>query len=182
MTAASWGSAPPGAGSPQAGATLLRTVFRRHAGGVVVITFDDGAVPRGFTATSLASASLAPPVVVFGISNSSSCWPGLRVAGSFVVNFLDAAADAVAVRFATRGIDRFAPPVRWHRLESGEPRLDGGGAWLRATVVERLPVGDHHLVIGAVEAGGVQPGAKSALVYHDGAYHGLHGGMTGARG
>ncbi|HEY5881398.1 MAG TPA: flavin reductase family protein [Nakamurella sp.] len=71
-------------------------------------------------------------------------------------------------------VDRFAPSVRWHRLDTGEPVLDDGPAWLRARLVDRLPVGDDHLVIGAVENGGTRPVCASPLVYHNGTYHTLN--------
>lgn len=53
---------------------LLRSVFRRHAAGVAVVTARGGAGPVGFTATSLTSVSADPPLVSFGISTGSSSW------------------------------------------------------------------------------------------------------------
>ena len=51
-------------------ADVYRSVFRRHAAGVVVITTDAGHGPVGFTATSLVSISLLPPLVSFAIATS----------------------------------------------------------------------------------------------------------------
>jgi flavin reductase (DIM6/NTAB) family NADH-FMN oxidoreductase RutF len=154
-------------------ASLFRDLFRHHAGGVVVVTLDDGGTPAGFTATSLSSVSLDPPLATVAIGNTSSTWPKLRLATSVVVNFLGHRDHELAGRFATSGIDRFAPPTTWHRLDSGEPVLDNARRWLRASIRDRIPVGDHHLVVLAVEQIEVDADAGTALVYHRGAYHAI---------
>jgi flavin reductase (DIM6/NTAB) family NADH-FMN oxidoreductase RutF len=149
-----------------------RSVFRRHPGGIVVVTADGGRGPAGFTVTSLVSASLDPPLVSFSVARTSSTWPHLRDARSAAVHFLGAHQDGIARRFATSGISRFDHPTRWHRLPSGEPVLDDVPAILRITIQNRIPVGDHFMVIGEVvdiaEGDGTAP-----LVYHSGGYHRL---------
>ncbi|MGW4111059.1 flavin reductase family protein [Actinosynnema sp. NPDC004786] len=147
----------------------LRRAFRRHPAGVVVITADDGRNPAGFTATSLTSVCAEPPLISFGVSTGSSSWPHVRDARSIVVNFLGAHQEEVARRFATSGIDRFAAPTRWSRLDGGEPVLDGTAGWLRAEVRTLIPVGDHHLVLALVTAGDLREGT-APLLYHDGRY------------
>lgn len=152
-------------------ASLFRDLFRHHAGGVVVVTLDSARGPAGFTATSLASVSLDPPLATVAIANTSSTWPKLRTASSVVVNFLGHGHHELAGRFATSGIDRFAPPTAWHRLDSGEPVLDDARRWLRASIRDLIPVGDHHIVVLGVEQIEVSDDAVSALVYHRGTYH-----------
>jgi flavin reductase (DIM6/NTAB) family NADH-FMN oxidoreductase RutF len=148
----------------------FRELFGRHAAGVVVVTLDAGSGPAGFTATSFASVSLQPPLAAFAISPTSSTWPHLQIASSVVVNLLGPAGQDVARRFATSGIDRFAPPTRWRRLPTGEPVLEHAAHWLRASVRDLLPVGDHHLAVVAINQ--ISIGAEvSGLAYHRGAYH-----------
>jgi len=147
---------------------LYRSVFRRYAAGVVVITADAGAGPVGFTATSLASISLSPPLVSFALSTSASSWPTISATGSVVINFLDAGQHELADRFATSGINRFAAPTRWSRLASGEPILDDAAGLLCGRIEHRYPVGDHHLVVARVTAGASRH--HTPLVYHAGAY------------
>jgi hypothetical protein len=67
-------------------ADVYRSVFRRHAAGVVVITADAGHGPAGFAATSLVSISLLPPLVSFAIATSASSWPTVSTANSLVIN------------------------------------------------------------------------------------------------
>jgi flavin reductase (DIM6/NTAB) family NADH-FMN oxidoreductase RutF len=153
-------------------AQTYRAVFRRHAAGVVVITADTGAQPAGFTATSLTSVSLDPPLVSFAIATTASSWPTVAAAVSVVVNFLADDQHALATTFATSGINRFAAPTRWSRLVTGEPVLDDAGSHLRAEIVERLPVGDHHVVVAQVTHAWTRR-ERGPLVYCGGAYAGV---------
>jgi len=148
----------------------FRRIFRHHPAGVVVVTLDSGAGPVGFTATSLTSLSIDPPLVSFGISVGSSSWPHLRTARTAVVNFLGAQQESVARTFATSGIDRFAAPTAWSRLAGGEPVLAEVAGWLRIAVADFVAAGDHQIVIGRVKEADLAEGRRP-LIYHDGAYH-----------
>ena len=152
--------------------TQFRNAFRRHPAGVVVITLDAGRGPVGFTATSLSSLSLEPPLVSFGIGTGTSSWPHLSLATSAVVNFLGAHQEQLARTFATSGIDRFAAPTAWSRLPEGEPVLTGTAGWLRLTVEHTVAAGDHRIVIGRVESASLADGHRP-LIYHDGRYHSI---------
>ncbi|WP_327639075.1 flavin reductase family protein [Kribbella sp. NBC_00482] len=154
-------------------ADVYRSVFRRHAAGVVVITADAGHGPVGFTATSLVSISLLPPLVSFAIATSASSWPTVSTASSVVINFLSADQHAIAGRFATSGIDRFAEPTRWSRLATGEPALDDAPSFLRAQIAHRFAVGDHYLVVARL-ATHTERREHEPLLYHDGRYAKAH--------
>ncbi|NIK55282.1 flavin reductase family protein [Kribbella shirazensis] len=154
-------------------ADVYKSVFRRHAAGVVVITADAGHGPVGFTATSLVSVSLLPPLVSFAIATSASSWPTVSTANSLVINFLSADQHAIAGRFATSGIDRFAEPTRWSRLATGEPALDDAPSFLRAQVEHRFAVGDHYLVVARL-ATHTERREHDPLLYHDGNYAKAH--------
>jgi len=154
-------------------ADVYRSVFRRHAAGVVVITADAGHGPAGFTATSLVSVSLLPPLVSFSIATTASSWPTLQASDSLVINFLDAGQHEIAGRFATSGIDRFAEPTRWSRLGSGEPVLDEAPSYLRGLVEHRFAVGDHHIVVARL-ATHAERRDHEPLLYHDGRYATTH--------
>ena len=147
---------------------LYRAVFRRYGAGVVVITADAGSGPAGFTATSLASVSLHPPMVSFALSTSASSWPTIAIADTVVGNFLAADQRPIAERFATSGIDRFAEPTCWSRLPGGEPVLDLASGHLRARIEHRHPTGDHHLVVAQVIDAATRH--HTPLIYHAGSY------------
>lgn len=151
------------------GPERFRKVFRRYPAGVVVVTADAGHGPVGFTATSLTSLSLSPPLVSFGIALTGSSWPTIERASSAVVNFLGAEQEPLARTFATSGIDRFAAPTAWGRLPEGEPVLDGVAGWLRLSIQQIVPAGDHRIVVGRVEDAAYDDGRRP-LLFHDGRY------------
>ncbi|WP_020573939.1 flavin reductase family protein [Actinopolymorpha alba] len=150
----------------------FRSAFRRHAAGVVVITADAGNGPAGFTATSLASVSLDPPLLAFALSTTASSWPVVAAADTVVVNFLSVDQHPIARRFATSGIDRFAAPLRWSRLQSGEPVLDEVPCHLVAAIEHRQPTGDHALVVARVVKVTLHRDYPP-LAYHSGSYAGI---------
>ncbi|MFC8620876.1 flavin reductase family protein [Streptomyces anulatus] len=150
----------------------FKQVFRRYPAGVVVVTADSGRGPVGFTATSLTSLSLDPPLVSYGIGVAASSWPHVEAAASTVVNFLGADQEQLARTFATSGIDRFAAPTAWRRLPEGEPVLDGVAGWLRLETERIVPAGDHRIVIARVTESWLDEG-RAPLLFHDGAYHSL---------
>lgn len=162
---------PPRDADPPAESGVHPDVFRQAlahcAAGVVVVTVANG--PTGFTASSFTSVSMDPPLVSFCVDRRAGCWSRLRDADRFTVNVLTERQGRVAARFATRGVDRFAPPTRWHAAPDGSPLVDGAAAylWCRRHLV--LPLGDHFLVVGLlVDA---YHGATSApLLYHQGHY------------
>ncbi|MEU9926988.1 flavin reductase family protein [Streptomyces anulatus] len=150
----------------------FKQVFRRYPAGVVVVTADSGRGPVGFTATSLTSLSLDPPLVSYGIGVAASSWPHVEAAASTVVNFLGADQESLARTFATSGIDRFAAPTGWRRLPEGEPVLDGVAGWLRLETERIVPAGDHRIVIARVTESWLDE-ERAPLLFHDGAYHSL---------
>ncbi|MEU2560872.1 flavin reductase family protein [Streptomyces longispororuber] len=150
---------------------LLRSVFRRHAAGVAVITArGDG--PVGFTATSLTSVSAEPPMISFGIGTGASSWPAVSRAEHIGVHVLGEHQEELAATFARSGADRFAPPTRWYDGPEGVPVLDGVLAWMVCRVVARVPAGDHRLVLAEAIVGD-PAGAGRPLLYHEGRFNAL---------
>ncbi|MGP2438795.1 flavin reductase family protein [Streptomyces sp. JW3] len=153
---------------------LLRSVFRRHAAGVAVITASGPSGPVGFTATSLTSVSAEPPLLSFGVGTGSSSWPVIAEADHVGVHILGEHQQELAATFARSGADRFGPPTAWHTGPEGVPVLDGVLAWLVCRVAGRVPAGDHRIVLAEVLLGD-PAGAGRPLVYHQGRFGGLRG-------
>ncbi|MGW0866190.1 flavin reductase family protein [Streptomyces sp. NPDC002611] len=151
---------------------LLRSVFRRHAAGVAVITARGDTGPVGFTATSLASVSAEPPLLSFGVGTGSSSWPAIAATEHVGVHILGEHQQELAATFARSGADRFAEPTAWREGPEGVPLLDGVSAWLVARVVARVPAGDHRLVLAEVLHGD-PTGAGRPLLYHQGRFRRL---------
>ncbi|MFC4003229.1 flavin reductase family protein [Prauserella oleivorans] len=154
-------------------AERFAAAFRAHPAGVAIITADDGGGPAGLTATSVISVSARPALLAFSLSARSSAAPRIAGADTVVVHLLGAGQVELAKRFATSGIDRFAPPCRWHRLPTGEPVLSTVGTWLRGRITDRLTAGNSSLVLVRVLeiARGGRPG--SPLIYRDRTWYSL---------
>ncbi|NJC72274.1 flavin reductase family protein [Planosporangium thailandense] len=148
---------------------LFRSLLRRHAAGVVVIT-TTGDTPVGFTATSFTSVSLQPPLVSFCLHRGSSSWPAVSVADHVAVHVLTDGQEQVARTFAASGIDRFAAPTRWRTGQHGLPVLDGALAVLVCRVVERIEAGDHAIVLAEPVDGEHLTDDSAPLLYHMGRY------------
>ena len=115
-------TATSGLRSPQlASPDLLRSVFRRHAAGVAVITAQNAAGPVGFTATSLSSVSAEPPLLSFGIGTGASSWPVISEARHVGVHILGEHQRELAATFARSGADRFGAPTGWRSGPRGFP-------------------------------------------------------------
>ncbi|WP_030615894.1 flavin reductase family protein [Streptomyces fulvoviolaceus] len=166
-------TATPDLGTPRlASPDLLRSVFRRHAAGVAVITARGDAGPVGFTATSLTSVSAEPPMLSFGIGTGASSWPAIAGADRVGVHILGEHQQELAATFARSGADRFGAPTSWRQGPEGVPVLDDVLAWLVCRVVARVPAGDHRIVLAEVEMGD-PAGPGRPLLYHQGRFNGL---------
>lgn len=151
---------------------LLRSVFRRHAAGVAVITAPAESGPVGFTATSLTSVSAEPPMLSFGVGTGASSWPAISEAGHVGVHILGEHQRELAATFARSGADRFGAPTSWREGPEGVPVLDDVLAWLVCRVVARVPAGDHRIVLAEVVLGD-PAGTGRPLLYHQGRFTAL---------
>jgi flavin reductase (DIM6/NTAB) family NADH-FMN oxidoreductase RutF len=167
-----------GAKPPRVSADDFKAAFRNHPAGVAVITADAGEGPVALTATSVFSVSVAPPLLVFSLSELSSSAPTIQQAGTIVVHLLGAAQLDIAKLASTSGIDRFADTSIWEHLPTGEPYFPAADAWIRGQVVSTMKAGGSTVV--AVEAletclpTGARPDDDSGpLVYHNRTWHSL---------
>lgn len=129
----------------------MRRTFRDLPQPVAVVTGrSPSGQPIGMTVSSLTSASLAPPLVIFCPALTSRSWEAARVHGSFAVNILGHEEGELAARFAGSG-DRFAG-VATLRAGNGLPMLAEALTVLLCDVDDEYPAGDHTVVLGRVRA------------------------------
>ena len=134
--------------------------------GVTIVTAPDrGGGYWGFTASSFISVSLDPPLVLVALDAKADCFPAFEAAEAFVVNVLSAGQKEVALRFATRGADKFAGLSTSPGKHTGGPIIDGVAAHLECVMHERHVAGDHALLIGLV-VGGERAEVEPLLYYH----------------
>lgn len=167
-----------------ASADDFKTAFRNHPAGVAVITADAGNGPVGLTATSVASVSANPPLLVFSLSAHSSSGPALNAANTVVVHLLGESHLGLAKTFATSGIDRFADASIWSRLPTGEPFLPSVSTWMRGKIINRMEAGDSTIIaVEILEVHVPVAGAQTTenprpLVYHNRTWHALSDSST----
>ncbi len=145
--------------------------FRRILGhlptGVTVVTASDGE-PYGLTASSVASLSLEPPLVLVCVGREADTHGCIERAGAFAVNVLGERAEGLARRFAEYDRSRKFHGVAYRRETTGAPILERALAWFDCRVQERYDGGDHSIFLGEVVAGDADQGAP--LLYFRGGY------------
>lgn len=152
--------APP---ADQALTTLFREAMASFPSGVTIVTTAD-ADGRwwGFTATSFCSVSLDPPLVLVCLACDAECAPVFHTARQWVVHVIHPEHAELALRFATRGADKFAD-AGFVPNENGLPVLPGASVSLDCALHARYPGGDHTILVGEVEA--VRLGADPPALY-----------------
>ena len=146
----------------------LRRAFGRFPTGVTVVTTCTGEGRQvGFTANSFTSVSMSPPLVLVCLDRRASVHPAFLGAAGFVVNILAHDQAETAMRFASRGIDRFEGIV-WKPSKTGLPILDGHAAFFECASDQAVPAGDHTVLMGRI----VDMGDTDALplVFRGGAF------------
>jgi len=152
----------------------FRQLLGRFATGVTVLTTRDQAGrPVGMTASSVASVSLNPPLVLVSVDQKNDMYPALQAAQRFVLNVLAADQEALSRRFAEEHPNRF-DGVGYQRSKHGIPVLDGVLASIECEKQAEVPGGDHSVFFGIVTGGSVSD--RRPLLYYRGGYAGLTGG------
>lgn len=130
----------------------LRAAFRQAAASTWVVTGHSPAGPVGFTAISITSVSVDPPLVTFNIGRTSSSLPVLTASRRAALHLLSGEQAALATRFARDRSLRFVEDGTWAMAEDGLPEIHGVVTRLVTRIVDLVDVGDNHLAIARVEA------------------------------
>jgi 3-hydroxy-9,10-secoandrosta-1,3,5(10)-triene-9,17-dione monooxygenase reductase component len=96
------------------------------------------------------SLSLDPPLLLVCFDRASVTLQAVRAHGAFVVNVLGERQRHLSANFARRGHTATWDGVHHRPGSTGSPCLDGVLAALECTVEERLPRGDHEIIVGRV--------------------------------
>lgn len=115
----------------------------------IVTTCDADGDDHGFTAGSVVSVSLDPPLVLVCLARAADCHAAFAASPGFAVNVAGQEHAELAGRFATKGGDKFAAG-RFRRGDFGALLLEGARLTLECRVLERYPGGDHDIFVGRV--------------------------------
>jgi len=146
----------------------LRDALAQFATGVTIICAR--APDRryvGFTASSFNSVSLAPPLILWSLSQRSASLAAFEAAERYAVNVLAAGQVELARRFSRPHADRFQD-LSFRLGWSDAPLLDGCVAWFECRHHARHRAGDHQLFIGEIVT--VERARGSGLVFLHGQY------------
>ena len=134
-------------------AVLDPTAFRNALGqfptGVAVVTATHEGYPIGMTANSFSSVSLAPPLVSWSVAKSSPNHDPFVATEAFAVHFLGADHRELALRFGSRGADKFAG-LTHAPGPTGAPLIEGLAPIFECRAWARYPGGDHTILVGEV--------------------------------
>jgi flavin reductase (DIM6/NTAB) family NADH-FMN oxidoreductase RutF len=143
------------------------------ATGVTIVTArGPGGELVGMTANSFNSVSLDPPLVLWSLAHKASSLQAFAAATHYAINVLAVEQRALAERFATRGIDRWAG-VAYRGGTHGVPVLEGAAAVFECANRSQYAEGDHTIFVGQVERCSHSLGA-SPLLYHGGMFYTEH--------
>jgi len=159
--------------APNFSKSEFRTALGMFATGVTIVTARtaEGALV-GLTANSFNSVSLEPPLVLWSLSRTAASMPAFQAGSHYAINILGADQQALALRFAAKGVDRFAD-VEFMEGVGGAPLLAGAAASFECFNRSRYDEGDHVIFVGEVERCTHRPDA-SPLLYHGGKFYTEH--------
>ncbi len=145
---------------------VFKEAFRRHAAGVVVVTaMDTDGVPAGFTATSLASLAVNPPMATFNMARTSSTWAAIENTEHVAIHMLGVHNRQLAATMSGEHSLRFVGD-HWSAGPFGLPILRGVTAWLLGRIVVRLPVAGSAVVVVEVEGGSIETDTEPLMYHH----------------
>lgn len=149
----------------------LRSLMRRVASTVAVITAHGEDGDAGITATSVASVSLAPPSILVCINKATRLHAAVRHSRQFRVNYLAQSQQVVANAFGgPHEGDRFGCGD-WDRDAPFGPKLLSGLGDVPCLLAQATDCGTHTVFIGTVQTAEAQAGAP--LLYCNGTYASL---------
>jgi 3-hydroxy-9,10-secoandrosta-1,3,5(10)-triene-9,17-dione monooxygenase reductase component len=151
---------------------FFRDVLGCYPTGVSVITSLSAEGEKlAMVVGTFTSISLDPPLVGFFPDKRSSSWPKIEATGRFCVNVLASHQSDLSGRLSARDGDRFSG-LEHDTSPLGLPLLRENVAWIDCCIAQTIEVGDHWLVVGAVQSLG-SGDTRGPLMFHRGGYHTL---------
>jgi flavin reductase (DIM6/NTAB) family NADH-FMN oxidoreductase RutF len=149
----------------------FRSVMRRLAGGVAIVTAGRGNDITGMTVTSLTSLSADPPRLLVSINRQASSFALIEQHRLFGVNILGSDQQTLAARFSNgrlNGKQRFEGTA-WCAGPSGVPLLEQSLATVECQVEEIIERHSHGIIVGRLLSMELSH-RLSGLVYWNGQY------------
>lgn len=146
----------------------FRAALGRFATGVTIVTTHENGIDYGMTVSAFSSVSLQPALVMACIGHEASMAPAIARAEVFGVSILERSQEPLSRHFADTDATRFEGFGFSRGLLTGVALLDDALAWLECRIAQRVPAGDHTIVVGEVLA--AVPRGDHPLLYYRGGY------------
>lgn len=146
----------------------LKNALGRFATGVVLAGCADAdGAPVMLTVNSFTSVSLAPPLVLWCVERRASTYAAFSRAHGYSITVLRSDQRTLSERFAQHGPVPLARE-EYEVWETGAPIMRRRLAGLDCRIVDRLPAGDHVILLAEVVRFDAQAGAP--LLYFASGY------------
>lgn len=152
------------------GAQQYREAMAVLAAPVCVVTTRLAGESWGMTASTVTGISLDPPLVAVAVGHTAGCHEALTRSSEFAVSVLGDHQRHLAVRFSTRGIDRFAGDGLTTLTGTDLPVIADAAAHYRCTRHDVVTIGDHDLLIGELTDFDLR-GGERPLIWFRRAFH-----------
>jgi len=150
----------------------FKQAFGALAAGVSVVTFRVDGHVHGFTATSVTSVSMEPPLALFCVGRGNLSHRYLDRDTRIGISILAADQHGLSNRFAGKADLGGYGDIEMLEDEWGVPLLPGAVATMAGAVADRIPAGDHTIYVCNLH--GAQTAAqRSPLLYCSRGYHTL---------
>lgn len=152
---------------------FLRQAFSQFATGVTIITVKAENKIYGITVNSFTSLSLEPPLLLWCLANSdgdgvNSAHHFFKGAGKFSVSILSSAQGELARQASQHNQHELDP-----KLLCEKGFIKGALAGFACETKERIPVGDHLIIIGAVLGVEIFDASLTPLLFYKKLYRSL---------
>lgn len=148
--------------------TQWRAAMSDFPTGVTIVTTADNGRPSGSTVSAFCSLSLRPRLLLVCLDVRSQTLASIRQSNAFAVNILADEARAMALKFGTKGGDKFSG-IDYRLGVSGCPLLPDCCASIECRLSACHVEGDHAILIGEPRHLTREP-ARRPLRYHRGEF------------
>jgi len=146
------------------GSEELRNAYGHFPTGVTALCALCEGRPVGMAASSFMTVSLDPPLVSVCVNNTSRTWLVLNRLSRLGVSVLAESQDRTCRQLAAAVGDRFAG-LEWESAGEGAVFIKGAPVWFDCSIHDRVPAGDHVIVLLRIEGIKIYPGIRP-LVFH----------------
>lgn len=143
----------------------MKRALGRLVKGVQVVAATHDGTTRAFTSHWVSQVAFEEPIVMASVSPKHDTWPLIEQSGRFTVSLLagDQITEGQYFSYPGRRFRQMAPELLGE--VDGHPVVPGSIAWFSCSVFQIVPMADHRLAFGRVDAHGEGRVGEPPLLY-----------------